>query len=153
MQGDGCVAGDLPLGLVLVVGLQELRVLPLDLLGVSARRAEQQLLQVVVQVLARRQGDLPVGDPCFQIPDDRGARGECGQGAGVVVSSAPYLMITNRPGGATAGLGGPGKRAGGPGPPQTSQRGRAGHLSQRAAPALNGAGHCPYVAAVVPPTW
>jgi hypothetical protein len=83
-HGDGGVAGDLPLRLVLVVGLQELRVLLLDLLGVLARRAEQQWLQVVVQVLACLRGHLPIGDPRFQVPHDRGGRrGDRGQGAGV----------------------------------------------------------------------
>lgn len=43
-QGNGGPAGDLPLGLVLAVGLGELRELLLDLLGVLAGRAEQQLL-------------------------------------------------------------------------------------------------------------
>jgi hypothetical protein len=54
--------------LVLVIGLQKLRVLVLDLLVVLARQAEQQWLQVVVQVLACLRGHLAVGDPRFQVP-------------------------------------------------------------------------------------
>ena len=50
-QPGGCRPGDLSLRLVLVVGLDELLVLLLELLGVLARRAEQQLLQVAEQVL------------------------------------------------------------------------------------------------------
>src|SRR5262244_74213 len=81
-QHDGGVAGDLPLLTVLVKGLQELRVL-LDALRVMAWRAEQELLEVVVQVLACLRGDLPVGDPRLQFPHERGRRrGDVGQGAG-----------------------------------------------------------------------
>ena len=45
----------------------------------------------------------------------------------LVVLAAPYLVMTNPP----AGLAGPGKPVADR-PPQTSQRGRARHLSQRA---------------------
>ena len=83
-QGDGCVASDLSLRLVLVIGLQELGVLLLDLLGILAGRAEHQLLEVVVQVLACLRGHLAVGNPRLQVPDERGSRrGGRGKGAGV----------------------------------------------------------------------
>ena len=80
-QPDGCVAGNFPVLAVLVIGLQELRVLLLDLLRGLARRAEQQLLEVVVQVLASRRSHLPIHDPRRQIPHKRGSRrGDRGQG-------------------------------------------------------------------------
>ena len=50
-QPGGCRPGDLSLRLMLVVGLDKLLILLLDLLGVLARRAEQQLLQMAEQVL------------------------------------------------------------------------------------------------------
>ena len=73
-QGGGGRAGDLPLGLVLVVGLDELRILLVDLLRILARRAEQELLQVVEQVLARLLGHLPAGDADLQVTDERSSR-------------------------------------------------------------------------------
>ena len=83
-QGGGDAAGDLSLRLVLVVGLDQLGVLLLDLLGVLARRAEQQRLQVVKQILACLLGHLPIGRACFQVAHERGRRGSGrGQRAGV----------------------------------------------------------------------
>lgn len=69
---------------VLVIGLQELRVLLLDLLRGLVRRAEQQVLEVVVQVLAGRRGHLPISDPRLQIPHKRRSRrSDRGQGIGL----------------------------------------------------------------------
>ena len=69
---------------VLVIGLQELRVLLLDLRPGLARRAEQQVLEVVVQVLAGRRGHLPISDTRFQVPHKRRSRrGDRGQGIGL----------------------------------------------------------------------
>ena len=61
-QPGGCRSGDLSLRLLLVVGLDELLVLLLDLLGVLARPAEQQLLQMSEQVLPSLRGHLTIGD-------------------------------------------------------------------------------------------
>src|SRR5580700_8485976 len=71
-QRGGGRASDLALDLVLVIGLDELRILLVDLLRVLARRTEQQLLQVVEQVLARLLGHLPAGDAGLQVTDERG---------------------------------------------------------------------------------
>ena len=69
---------------VLVIGLQEVRVLLLDLLRGLVRRAEQQLLEVVVQVLAGRRGHLFISDPRRQVPHKRRSRcSERGQGIGL----------------------------------------------------------------------
>lgn len=77
-------SGDLALRLVLIVGLEELLVLLLDLPGVLAGRAEQQLLEMVEQVLAGLLGDLAVGNPGLQVADERCRRGSGrGQHAGV----------------------------------------------------------------------
>jgi hypothetical protein len=54
---------------VLLIGLEKLSVLVLDLLGV-ARRPEQELLEVVVQVLAGLRRHLAVGDPRFQFANE-----------------------------------------------------------------------------------
>ena len=59
---------------MLVVGLDQLLVLLLDLLGVLAGRAEQHLLEVAEQVLPGLRGDLPVGDGGLQVADERGSR-------------------------------------------------------------------------------
>src|SRR5690348_5274659 len=81
-QGDCCLAGDVSFGLVLGVGVDELGVLVLDVLGVLAERAEQQRLQVAEQVLAGLLGYLPVGHSGLQAADQaggrRGDRGQCG---------------------------------------------------------------------------
>jgi hypothetical protein len=83
-QRDSCVASDLPLLAVLVIGLQELRILLLNLLRGLARRAEQQLLEVVVQVLASLRGYLAISDPLRQVPHKRGSRrSERRQGIGL----------------------------------------------------------------------
>jgi hypothetical protein len=58
---------------VLAIGLDELGVLLLDLLGVLAGRAEQQWLEVVVQVLPCLRGDLSVSDPRCQVADGSAA--------------------------------------------------------------------------------
>jgi hypothetical protein len=71
----GSVTGDLPLLTVLLIGLQELRVLLLDLLRGLVRRAKQQMLELVVQVLAGRRGHLLISDPRRQVPHKRRSRG------------------------------------------------------------------------------
>src|SRR6185437_3873878 len=82
-HGGGCLAGDLALGMVLVVGLDELGELVLGLLGVRAGRAEQQGLQVAEQVLAGLLGDLAVSDVGLQVTDERGGcRGGRGESWG-----------------------------------------------------------------------
>src|SRR5579859_3255448 len=76
-QPGGRRPGDVALRPVLVVGLVEL-------LGVLARRAEQQLLEVAEQVLPGLLGHLAVGDRGLQVADERGSRsGGRRQGAGV----------------------------------------------------------------------
>lgn len=83
-------AGDVALRPVLVVGLDQLLVLLLDVLGVLARRAEQQLLEVAEQVLPGLRGHLTVGDRGLQLADERGSRGGGRrQGAGVLAGSRP----------------------------------------------------------------
>ena len=69
-----CVPGDLSLRCVLVEGLDELGVLLLDLLGGLVRRSEQQVLEVVVQVLAGRRSDLPISNPRLQVAHKRCSR-------------------------------------------------------------------------------
>jgi hypothetical protein len=58
----------------MVVCLDELSVLLLDLLRGLVRRAEQQVLEVVVQVLASGRGYLLVSDPSVQFSDKRANR-------------------------------------------------------------------------------
>jgi hypothetical protein len=67
-HGGGCPAGDLPLRLVLVVGLDELGVLLPDLPGVWSRRAEQQRLEAAERVLPDLPGRLPLGNPACRSP-------------------------------------------------------------------------------------
>lgn len=100
------------------VGLDELLVLLADLLGVLVRRAEQQLLQVVEQVLPGLLGHLPGGDGGLQVTDERGGRGGGrGQGAGPLAR----LLVAHRrrlvrlEGGGRAGGGRSGGGGGRPG--------------------------------------
>jgi hypothetical protein len=73
-QGDCCLAGDVPSGLVLGAGVDELGVLVLDVLRILAGRGEQQRLQVAEQVLAGLPGHLPVSDAGLQAADQDGSR-------------------------------------------------------------------------------
>ena len=75
---------------MLVVGLDELLVLLLDLLGVLAGRAEQQLLQVAEEVLPGLRGDLPVGDVGLQVAGERG----CSRGGGRQRAGVRRLRLT-----------------------------------------------------------
>lgn len=77
-QPGGRRGGDLSLRPVLAEDLNKLGVLLLDLLGVLARRAEQQLLKVVEQVLPGWLGDLPAGDRGLQVADERCRRAAAG---------------------------------------------------------------------------
>src|SRR6266567_3391270 len=71
-QGGDRGAGDLPLGLVLVIDLHELVVALLYLLWVLVRRAEQQLLKLIEQVLPGLLGHLTVRDASLEVTDERG---------------------------------------------------------------------------------
>ena len=98
-QGGGRRAGDLPLRLVLVDGLDQLRVLLVSLLGALAGRAEQQRLQVAEQVLPGRLGDLPVGDGGLQAAGERGdRRGDRRQRAGLTGGGRPGCVAGAGPG-------------------------------------------------------
>jgi hypothetical protein len=68
VEPGGCGAGDLPLGLVLVVGLHQLPVLLLDLLGVLAGWPEQQRLEMAEQVLAACWVTCPSATPACRSP-------------------------------------------------------------------------------------
>lgn len=90
---------------MLVVGLDELGVLLLDLLGVLPGQGEQHVLQMAVQVLPGLRGDLRVGDPGLQVPDERGSgrrqrpglgRG-CGRGPSLRRNGRPYRAAGKRP--------------------------------------------------------